>query len=216
MIRQNNWVCFKDGLDKETCEKILNYAENKLPKISDKEEVNDAHHRYSEDPEKTDIAYVGGDGQWICDSIWKYMSQANEEAGWKYSITSTEPFQIARYKKGMYYDWHPDGKSDHLSTYKSIINPLVHGRIRKLTMAVILNDDWEGGEFQFAKFEHPPSETMVKTWEDRPAPDYKIHTPECKTGSVLVFPSDMWHRVKPVTKGIRYTLVAWFLGPPFI
>jgi len=32
---------------------------------------------------------------------------------------------------------------------------------------------------------------------------------------IIVFPSDMEHRVAPVTKGIRYSLVVWFLGPPF-
>ena len=57
---------------------------------------------------------------------------------------------------------------------------------------------------------------MEKTWKDRPSPGYLIHSPETKQGSVIVFPSDMWHRVKPITKGIRYTLVIWFLGPPYV
>ena len=34
-------------------------------------------------------------------------------------------------------------------------------------------------------------------------------------GSVVVFPSHLWHRVKPVTKGTRYSLVMWNLGYPF-
>ena len=34
-------------------------------------------------------------------------------------------------------------------------------------------------------------------------------------GSIIVFPSDVWHRVKPVTKGVRYSLVVWHLGHPF-
>jgi PKHD-type hydroxylase len=33
-----------------------------------------------------------------------------------------------------------------------------------------------------------------------------------KKGSVVVFPSFMWHRVLPVTKGTRYSLVMWTLG----
>ena len=28
-------------------------------------------------------------------------------------------------------------------------------------------------------------------------------------GSICVFPSFVWHEVKPVTKGIRYSLVIW-------
>jgi len=31
-----------------------------------------------------------------------------------------------------------------------------------------------------------------------------------------VFPSFMWHRVNKVTKGVRYSLVSWILGYPFI
>ena len=34
-------------------------------------------------------------------------------------------------------------------------------------------------------------------------------------GSLVVFPSFVWHRVKPVTKGSRYSLVIWSLGWPF-
>ena len=34
-------------------------------------------------------------------------------------------------------------------------------------------------------------------------------------GSVIVFPSFVWHRVAPVTKGTRYSLVIWNLGFPF-
>jgi PKHD-type hydroxylase len=35
-------------------------------------------------------------------------------------------------------------------------------------------------------------------------------------GSVIVFPSFIYHRVTPVTNGTRYSLVAWNLGNPFI
>ena len=34
-------------------------------------------------------------------------------------------------------------------------------------------------------------------------------------GSVIVFPSFVWHRVKPITQGTRYSLVVWHLGKPF-
>ena len=34
-------------------------------------------------------------------------------------------------------------------------------------------------------------------------------------GSIIIFPSHLWHRVKPVTKGTRYSLVIWALGKPF-
>jgi PKHD-type hydroxylase len=69
-------------------------------------------------------------------------------------------------------------------------------------MTTLLSDSYEGGEFQFASYS---KEKCV------------ISTQECsKVGSIVVFPSAMEHRVAPVTKGIRYSLVTWFLGPPFV
>jgi predicted 2-oxoglutarate/Fe(II)-dependent dioxygenase YbiX len=35
-------------------------------------------------------------------------------------------------------------------------------------------------------------------------------------GTVIVFPSFVWHKVSPVTKGERKSLVVWSLGKPFI
>ena len=67
-------------------------------------------------------------------------------------------------------------------------------KTRKLSMSIILNDDYEGGEFEF--YGHKKSIKPTK-------------------GTVIVFPSYMVHRVKPVTKGIRYSVVAWFCGEPF-
>ena len=34
-------------------------------------------------------------------------------------------------------------------------------------------------------------------------------------GSIIVFPSFVWHRVKPVRQGVRYSLVSWHVGDPF-
>ena len=36
-----------------------------------------------------------------------------------------------------------------------------------------------------------------------------------RQGSIVVFPSFVYHRVKPVTKGTRYSLVIWINGEPF-
>jgi predicted 2-oxoglutarate/Fe(II)-dependent dioxygenase YbiX len=34
-------------------------------------------------------------------------------------------------------------------------------------------------------------------------------------GSLVAFPSFMTHRVTPVTRGLRWSLVTWLEGPPF-
>ena len=212
MIRKYEWVCFEDGLDEDACDKIIRLAEDKLEKVSDEEETHDRPLENLEDPKKTDIVWT--DEQWIYDAVWPSMAQANKEAGWKYEINSAETFQIARYKKGMFYDWHADGKGDHFSAYDTPTNKLTHGRTRKLTMGLLLNDDFEGGEFQIVKYDHLKP-LMRETWVDR-VPDNHISTVDLKKGSIVMFPSDMYHRVKPVTKGIRYTITLWFLGPPYV
>lgn len=67
---------------------------------------------------------------------------------------------------------------------------------RKLTALAFLNDDFEGGKF----------------WIN---PAGMPFYPPQKAGTVLVFPSYFIHGVEPVTKGIRYSVVTWMVGPYF-
>ena len=114
------------------------------------------------------------------------MVEANEKTGWKYDIRFAESMQITRYKKGGFYQFHKDGRGDHLSTYDEPDNEFLHGHVRKLSMTVLLNENYEGGEFQFATLKNEKC---------------TIDTPEFnKTGSIVVFPSDVEHRVVRVTK----------------
>ena len=210
MYSTNEWYYFTEGLDKKTCNKIRNSAKGKW-KAS---EVNTRKNEFSIEERITgsepifgvdkkdrisDVAWTND--QWIYDTIWPWMVGANERAGWKYDIRSAEFMQITRYKKGGFYEFHKDGMGDHLSAYNLPDKKFLHGHVRKLSMTVLLNDNYEGGEFQFVTFNQE---------------NLEISTPEInKTGSIIVFPSDMEHRIAPVTKGIRYSLVAWFVGPPF-
>ena len=64
---------------------------------------------------------------------------------------------------------------------------------RQLSFVFFLNDDFEGGEFEF-----------VFT-------DKNIKKIKFKPNSSLIFPSNFMfrHKVYPVTKGTRYTIVGW-------
>ena len=209
MFSTNEWFYFTSALDKKTCNKIRNSAKGKWEKskidtktgTTDEERITGAEKIHGIDKKYRISDVVWTDDQWIYDTIWPYMTGANERAGWKYDIKGAEGMQITRYKKGGFYYFHKDGKGDHLSTYDQPDNEFKHGNVRKLSMTVLLNDNYEGGEFQFATYSQEKCE---------------ISTPEFnKTGMIIVFPSDMEHRVAPVTKGIRYSLVTWFVGPPF-
>ena len=69
---------------------------------------------------------------------------------------------------------------------------------RKISMVLQLSDpsEYEGGELQV--FDKAEPETVNK-----------------QKGLIAVFPSYALHRVTPVTKGVRYSLVVWTCGPAF-
>jgi len=79
----------------------------------------------------------------------------------------------------------------HVDTFHQLSN-----ETRKLTCLAILNDDFEGGKFY-----------IMNSHE-------KIYPPQEK-GDIIVFPSFMVHGVEPVTKGKRFTVVTWLVGPYF-
>lgn len=85
-----------------------------------------------------------------------------------------------------HYDWHVDVFWETQEFYQ-----------RKLSMVVQLSDpgDYEGGELQLDEWKRPDPDLLKKR------------------GSVIIFPSFIKHRVTPVTKGIRRSLVAWIEGP---
>ena len=206
----NEWYVFnKDTIDKKTCNKIKKWASKRwidsavdTRKGTTKEERKTGRKQeFKPNPKMriSDVAWCNE--QWLYDILWPFMNQANEEAGWRYQIKAAESCQITRYKKGGFYSFHRDGRGDHLSAYNNPKNAFMHGYVRKLSMSVMLNDNFDGGAFEFASY--GKEECTV--------------TPiEASAGSVIVFPSAMEHRVAPITKGIRYSVVCWFVGPPFV
>ena len=66
---------------------------------------------------------------------------------------------------------------------------------RKISGVVLLNDKFKGGDFEFQRIGKPP---------------------EMSVGTMILFPSYKLHRVTPVTKGDRWSLVFWVNGPPFV
>ena len=206
----NEWYVFGPGsIDKKTCSKIKNWAKDKWrpsfvdisTEISDEERKTGKKGDYKPDPKTriSDVAWCND--QWLYDIIWPFMERANQEAGWRFNIKAGETCQITRYKKGGFYSFHTDGQGDHLSAYNNPQNAFMHGHVRKLSMSVMLNDNFDGGAFEFASY----------------GKEKCTITPiEATAGSVIVFLSSMEHRVAPVTKGTRYSVVCWFLGPPFV
>lgn len=125
--------------------------------------------------------------------IWERMTNVIAEVNRRYfrfNLTGCyEPMQIGVYsaRDQGHYSWHTD------------MNMQDHRTPRKLSMALLLNDpsEFEGGELQ------------IKTVDDNAI------TLELKQGRAWFFPSWVLHRVTPVTRGVRKSLVIWAGGPAF-
>jgi len=98
----------------------------------------------------------------------------------------TEPAQYTEYPTGGFYDWHID----------SDINCQYEPPVRKISMTCLLSpeSEFEGGGLELMS-------------------DGKIVRP--KQGQAIFFASFIRHRVIPISKGIRKSLVMWFGGPSF-
>ena len=151
---------------------------------------------------KRNSSIVWMNDRWIYNEIQPYIHEANKSAGWNFNWNWSESCQFTKYKPGQYYDWHCDSWE---IPYKE--KGPREGKVRKLSVTVSLSDekDYKGGELEFDFRQTDP--------------DKQRRTDVCKhivsKGSLVVFPSFVWHRVKRVTKGVRYSLVMWNLGYPF-
>jgi len=145
----------------------------------------------------SNIAWISA--LWIYKEILPYIKLSNSEAKWDLDIEKPEVFQFTEYhgSKKQHYGWHTDSHLSQLENKKWL------GKYRKVSTTILLNDpnEYEGGDLEFYDYSPYPSKN-------------KLSTKHLKTkGTITNFPSFVWHRVTPVTKGTRYSLVVWHNGP---
>ena len=101
-----------------------------------------------------------------------------------FDISGISEFQIAKYKTSEYYKEHMDCQLRGVPS------------TRKLSITVQLSepDTYKGGDFVFAK--------------DIPALPSEVRN----LGSVIVFPSFLYHQVTSGEEGERFSLVGWYEG----
>ncbi len=123
--------------------------------------------------------------QWMYDRVADAVTTWND-ASFRFDIRGCpEQFQLTCYEVGQMYDWHQDLGRGPTSR-------------RKISITTLLSNptSFDGGNLEFFV-----SDVF------RPAP-------KLAPGDAVLFPSFMKHRVTPVTRGARWSLVAWFTGPP--
>ena len=184
------------GLQKQEQMAVTGLVGNK--KLNKKEIKNLKYKRNS------DVVWLNE--TWIYKEILPYVNIANKSAGWNFQWERSEDIQFTKYKLNQHYDWHCDSWKEPYN----MPNTFRHNKIRKLSMTCQLTDgsEYKGGELEFDNRDYDPpmrneAQHVIKAKEILPK------------GSIIVFPSFVWHRVKPVTKGCRYSLVLWNIGDPF-
>jgi len=144
------------------------------------------------------------ENDWIFKTLVDLVNDANTRL-WRWQISAVESAQFTRYGPEQHYSWHADQRRKPYPPDDT----RWPGLLRKLSVSVCLTDDndFAGGDFMIETLETPP---------DTPKTRLKTLTEVRKMGAAVIFPSHLYHRVAPVTSGMRQSLVAWFLGPPFI
>ena len=137
---------------------------------------------------KSEIKWMHPDDKsfWVYDKISHYIHQANNEL-WKFNLHSLmDSIQYTvYYEGGGHYDWHVD------------IGPnTINHRKVSITIQLSDPDEYEGGDLE------------IWTGGD-------IKTIERKQGCAIIFPSFLMHRVTPITKGTRRSLVLWVGGDSY-
>lgn len=120
---------------------------------------------------------------WLAGVLANYAAWANEQAGWGFALSKPDALQFTQYRPGQYYDWHTDA-----------LMLAATSKTRKISVICMLSapEEYEGGDLEIDG----------------------VSTPlRLARGSVIAFPAAARHRVTPVTRGLRRTLVSWMEGP---
>ena len=136
----------------------------------------------------TDIVWIDPvpERHWLFDKVHAALQRVNFDK-YQMDLARFDAFQYSKYKLDGHYDWHVDTSSEH-----------THGLFRKLSIVIPLTspDEYEGGDLLINDSGNPDSAKALR--------------PE--KGHMVVFYSHLPHKVTPVTKGTRITLVTWAMG----
>jgi len=179
----------KEVFSKEECNNIIEIGKSYNPKESwvgtEKSKISKNNFIRTS---KTAWVPFNKETQWIFSRIAENVLEINNEF-FNFDIRGfTEPIQFTHYhsKKRGHYNYHVDSSTGSL--------------VRKLSISVQLSTpNYKGGDLEIVTGAHKKDKFKM----------------EREQGTLIVFPSYILHKVTPVTKGERYSLVSWLTGPSF-
>ena len=188
---------FPRAIAPDTCEDIIKNCKQNILKEA---KVLNYDKSSRDDPEirKTSIHFINDKDNKINELAWHFLREANK-IQFNYDLEYFQAIQFAEYKEGGFYGWHQDASG---------IYP--DNETRKLSLTLVLSDPdtFEGGEVQFYTGDRPMEDMGEITGK-------QVTNDINSQGSVIVFDSRDWHRVRPVLLGVRYSVVCWCVGPNF-
>ena len=206
-LKYNYWY-YRKALKKELCDKIISLCLKQNQGKASIAEEDDKEGRYAlaEDADKLRDCYTSWiNDPWIYDILNPFIHAANKKAGWNFQWDWNEPSQFTVYNKNQFYGWHCDQLSTpYNDTNTEFPQENFNNKYRKLSLTLQLtpSSEYKGGDFQFKWFDYG-----------------KVKINQLKNGrelgTLIIFPSFLWHQVTPVTEGTRQSLVNWSIGKPF-
>ena len=181
----NSWYLVLDAkLPKDVCDDLINlYKSNESQKAKIGNKSVTRDKQYRE-TNVVGLPYGSNEHKAISELINPYVYMANRES-FGFALNNVSEFQLAEYSKGHFYKEHMDCVMNGIASQ------------RKLSVTVQLSEpkDYEGGEFLFSKDIGTPDQNIMK-----------------EQGRIVIFSSFVYHEIKPITSGKRYSLVGWYEG----
>ena len=204
----NYYWYFQSAVPSRICDDIVKYSKSIQDQLAttggygDPKKLNQKQIKDLKKKRDSDIVWLND--RWIYKELQPYVQQANINAGWNFQWDYSENMQFTKYHKGQYYGWHCDGWD---RPYHKPEGDPAKGKVRKLSVTLTLSDpkDYKGGELEFD----------FRNLDPDKKPNIRKCTEILPNGSLVVFPGFVWHRVCPVKKGTRHSLVMWNLGWPY-
>ena len=142
-------------------------------------------------PNSGKIGYINN--KKILTYYFKICSNVNKEAGWDLDIDSIQSLVYREYNTNYKSEWEVD---QHDQLYKG-------NNLRKISFRIFLNNDFEGGEFDF-DFLGPKNEQRFQTFNQT-----------IPVNTALFFQSYNWHRIRTIDNGVKKEISGFVLGPKY-
>jgi predicted 2-oxoglutarate/Fe(II)-dependent dioxygenase YbiX len=192
MIYEPKWKSYvaetkKPIFTPEQCNHIINCGRSQPRQLG--KTGNDISEKNNNDTKKERISHIS----WIpfnkLEPMYRKLEEVISSVNLNHfgfdGVQLTENAQYTEYSEGQFYNWHMD----------SSIEMTKEPTVRKISMTCLLSpeNEFEGGDLELV------------------TPGKKANLTQ---GNAIFFASFINHRVTPVTRGNRKSLVVWFGGPP--